>query len=138
MPQKSVVMTAACLEIIAGAAFLTVLDVPCRLLFAVKPEGVGIVLARFAGVGLFALGIACLPSTATGSHRSAVFGLLVFNVGVATLFAWVGIAATLSGVLLWPVAVLHAVIAAALLPQFLTFKLRLANGGEDRAGKVLG
>jgi heme A synthase len=129
---------AAWLEIVVGAIFLTVPDVPCRLLFAAKPEGVGVVLARFAGVGLFALGIACLPSTATGSHRSAVFGLLVFNAGVATLFAWVGIATTLRGVLLWPVVVLHAVIAAALLPQLLTFRPRLANGGEERAGTELG
>jgi len=120
MLQKSVVMTAAWLEIVTGTVFLTALDVPCRLLFAAKPEGVGITLARFAGVGLLALGIACLPSTATGSRRSAVFGLFVFNVGVAILFAWVGVATILRGVLLWPVVVLHAVIAAALLPQLLT------------------
>src|SRR6266478_4161490 len=122
-------MTAAWLEIGVGAAFLTVPDVPCRLLFAANPEGVGIALARFAGVGLFALGIACLPSTATGSRRSAVLGLFVFNVGVAILFAWVGIATPLHGMLLWPVVVLHAVIAAALLPQVLTLKtIDLGNG----------
>ena len=94
-------------------------------------------LARFAGVGLFALGIACLPSTATGSHRSAVSGLIVFNVGVASLFTWVGVATTLRGALLWPVVVLHAAIAAALLPQLLTYKRRLAIGGEERVGKGL-
>src|SRR6266481_1583293 len=98
MLQKSVVRTAAWLEIVVGAAFLTALDVPCRLLFAAKPEGVGITLARVAGVGLFALGISCLPSTATGSHRSSALGLFVFNFGVAILLAWVGIATTLRGV----------------------------------------
>jgi hypothetical protein len=138
MLQKSVVMTAVWLEIVVGAIFLTVPDVPCRLLFAAKPEGVGVVLARFAGVGLFALGIACLPSTATGSHRNAVFGLIVFNVGVASLFAWVGVATTLRGELLWPVVVLHAAIALALLPQLFTYKLRLSIGGEERVGKGLG
>ena len=56
MLQKSVVVTAAWLEIVVGAVFLTACDVPSQLLFAAKPEGVGIVLARFAGVGLFALG----------------------------------------------------------------------------------
>jgi hypothetical protein len=79
MLQKSVVMTAAWLETVVGAAFLTALDVPCRLLFAARPEGVGITLARFTGVGLLALGIACLPSTATGSCRSAVFGATFRN-----------------------------------------------------------
>jgi hypothetical protein len=136
MLQKSVVMTAAWLEIVVGAAFFTVFDVPCRLLFAAKPEGIGIILARFAGVGLFALGIACLPSTATASHRSAVVGLFVFNFVAAILFAWVGVATTLHGVLLWPVVVLHAVIAAALLPQLLTFKI--IDSGEDHAREVVG
>jgi hypothetical protein len=138
MLQRAVVMTAAWLEIVVGAIFLTVPDVPCRLLFAAKPEGVGVVVARFAGVGLLALGIACLPSTATGSHRSAVFGLIVFNVGVASLFAWVGITTTLRGALLWPVVLLHATIAAALLPQLLSSRLRRAIGGEERVRKGLG
>ena len=115
MLQQSVVMTAACLEIVVGAACLTVPDVLCRLLFAAKPEGVGRILARFAGVGLLALGIACLPWTATGSHHGAVIGLLTFNFGVAILFAWVGLATMLHGVLLWPAVVLHAIIATALL-----------------------
>jgi heme A synthase len=135
--QKSVVMTAAWLEMVVGATLLTAPDYPCQLLFAAKPEGVGTVLARVAGLGLFALGIACLPSKATGSCRRAVFGLFVFNFGVALLLAWVGIATTFSGVLLWPTIVLHAVIAAALLPQLLTFKIVGLAGGEERAGKVL-
>ena len=120
MIQRYVVMAAAWFEIAVGATFLTVPNVPSVLLFAAKPEGIGIPLARFAGVGLLALGIACLPSTPTGSRRSAVLGLFVFNVGVAILFAWVGVVTTLHGFLRWPVAILHAVIAAALLPQLLT------------------
>jgi len=120
--QRSVVMMAAWLEIVAGAAFLTAPDLLCRLLFSVKPEGAGTLLARFAAVALLALGIACLPSTVTGSNRSAVFGLFVFNLGVAILFAMAGLATTFRGVLLWPALALHAVVASALLPQLLTFK----------------
>lgn len=120
MFERSVVMTAACLEIAAGAALVAGPGVVCRLLLATDPEGVGITLARFAGVGLLALGIACLPSTVTGSRRSTLLGLLVFNLGVVILFTSVGIVAAPHGVLLWPAVVLHAVIAAALLPQLLT------------------
>jgi hypothetical protein len=46
--------------------------------------------------------------------------ILTYNVGAAILFAWVGVATALHGFLLWPAAILHAGIAAALLPQFLT------------------
>lgn len=120
MLQKSVVVTAAWLEIVAGVAFLTLPHVLCRLLFATTPEGIGTTLARFAGVALVALGIACLPSTVAGSRRRAVQGLLTYNVGVAILLAWVGVGTTLHGVLLWPAVLLHAVIAAALLLPFLT------------------
>jgi hypothetical protein len=118
MLQRSIVVAAAWLEILVGAIVLAAPDVPCQLLFAAKAEGAGMPLARFAGVGLIGLGIACLPSTAAGSRQS-VRGLFAFNVGVAALFAWVAVATTLRGSLLWPGATLHGVIAAALLPQLL-------------------
>ena len=119
MRQRFVVTAAACLEIIVGALFLTMPDVPCLLLFGAKPEAIGMALGRFAGIALVALGIACLPSTEAGSRRSVVQGLFIFNLGVAILFAWVGVATALHGFLLWPVVILHAIIAAALLPHLL-------------------
>jgi hypothetical protein len=112
-------MAAAWLEILVGAILLALPDNPCLLLFAAKAEGIGMPLARFAGVALVALGIACLPSTAAGPRHSAVLGLFAFNVGTAALLVWTGVATTLHGFLLWPGATLHAVIAAALLPQLL-------------------
>src|SRR5271169_6169159 len=119
MLQRSVVMAASWLEIVAGTVFVTAINVVCGLLFAVKPEGVGIVFGRFAGICLFGVGIACLPSRGTGPRRRAVLGLFVLNAGLAILLAWVGVATTLRGSLLWPAVTLHAVIAAALLPQLL-------------------
>ena len=136
MLQKSVVTTAAWLEIVVGATLLAAPDYLCQLLFAARPEGLGTVLARIGGLGLVALGIACLPSNAAGSHRRAVFGLFVFNFGVAILLAWVGIATTYRGVLLWPTIVLHAIIAAALVPQLLTLKIIGIAIGEQRTAKV--
>ncbi len=121
MLQRSIVTAAAWLEIVVGACFVALPDLPCVLLFGVKPEGVASPLARFAGFGLFALGIACLPSPTTGARRGVV-GLFVFNVGVTILFAWIGVATTFHGYLLWPVVILHGVIATALLPQTMTSK----------------
>ena len=121
MHQRSIVIAAAWLEIVVGACFVAIPDLPCVLLFAVKPEGVATPLARFAGFGLLALGIACLPSATTASRRGVV-GLFVFNVGVTTLFAWIGVATSFHGYLLWPVVILHGVIATALLPQTIATK----------------
>lgn len=115
MPKITTVMAAAWLEIVVGATILMVPDVACVLLLGAKAEGVAMPLARFAGIALVALGIACLPSTAAGSCRSAVQALFAFNLGVTVLLAWVGVATTLRGFLLWPAVILHAVIAAALL-----------------------
>lgn len=123
MPHRFVVVAAAWLEIIVGASLVTVPDVLCVLLFAAKPEGIGIPLARFAGFGLLGLGIAYLPSMATAPRRGVV-GLFVFNVGLTILFAWVGVVTTAHGLLLWPVVFLHASIATALVPQLLTTKTR--------------
>ena len=135
MLQKSFVMAAAWLEIIVGIALLTVPDVLSQLFFGAKVEGAGAIFARFAGIGIFALGLACLSSRARASHRNAVLGLFVFNFGVDILFVWVGVATAVHGVLLWPGALLHGVIAAALLPQLVRLKIiTLADGGEGRAG----
>jgi hypothetical protein len=72
MLQRFVVIAAAWLEIVAGLFFLAVPDLPWMPLFAAKPEGVGVHLARLVGLGLLALGIACLPSTTTGSRRGVL------------------------------------------------------------------
>jgi hypothetical protein len=126
MRQRFVVGTAAWLEIIVGAFFLALPEVPSLLLFGAKPEAIGIALGRFAGIALVALGLACLLSRDGGSRRNVVVGLLAFNAGVAILFAYLGIATTLHGFLLWPAVILHTIIAAALLPHF------LANGSVEQ------
>ena len=59
MLQRSTVIAAAWLEIVVGAIFMALPNIPCVLLFAERPEGVAILLARFAGLGLLGLGIAC-------------------------------------------------------------------------------
>jgi hypothetical protein len=115
-----IVIAAACLEIVVGLCFILVPDFPCRLLFATGLEGLAVSLARFAGVALLGLGIACLPSKLAGSHRGPVLGLLVFNLGATIFFAWVAVATLFRGPVLWPVVILHAIIAAALLPQLMT------------------
>jgi hypothetical protein len=120
MLQKSIVTGAAWLEIAVGVTVVAAPNFLSVLLFATRLEGAGMPIARLAGIALLALGTSCLPSVQTAPRRKSVLGLLVYNSGAAILFAWVGVATALHGFLLWPAAILHAGIAAALLPQFLT------------------
>jgi len=71
-------------------------------------------MSRFTGIALIGLGIACLPSNLTGIHRNAVRALLIFNIGATIFFAWVAVATTFRGVVLWPVVIVHAVLTIAL------------------------
>ena len=121
MLQRSTVIAAAWLEIVVGAICVVFPGPLCVLLFGERPEGIAILLARFAGFGLLGLGISCLPSAATVSRRSVV-GLLVFNVGVTVLFCWIAVTTSFHGILLWPVIILHGVLATALLPQAMATK----------------
>jgi hypothetical protein len=115
MTQSYIVKAAAWLEIIVGIVFITVPDVPCTLLFDAKPEGIGVPLARWIGIGLFALGIASVPSKAAEPTRSTVLGLFAFNAGITILLAWEGFSVAIHGFLLWPVVILHSLISVALL-----------------------
>ena len=114
--RRYVVITAAWLEIIVGAIFVVVPDIPCILLFDARPESMARPLARWIGISLLALGIACLPRERMEPHRRAGFGLFVYNAGLAILLACFGAIMPSHGFLLWPVVILHAVIAAMLLP----------------------
>jgi hypothetical protein len=115
-----VVKSAAWLEIIVGAVFILWPAIPCLLLFGATPENIGWALARWVGVSLVGLGVAFLPSRITGSQPRAVSGLLLFNIGLFVLLAWVGLKAPTHGFLLWPGVILHFLISLALAAQLLT------------------
>ena len=108
------VKIAAWFEIIVGFSFLFAFNAQSQLLFGAMPEGIGVTWARFAGIALIGLGIACLPSNQAEARRGTVRGLMIFNIGATLFFAWVGLATAFRGVMLWPVVILHAVIALAL------------------------
>ena len=75
MVNRHVVKIAAWLEIVVGVIFVTAPNILCLLVFDAKPDAVGRPLARWVGVVLLGLGIACLPSRTGEAHRTAVLGL---------------------------------------------------------------
>jgi hypothetical protein len=103
---KKVLVFAAVSEVATGAALLIVPSLVGRLLFGDELIGVAISVARVLGIALTGLGVACWPGPAR-------IGMLIYNAAVTLYLAFLGFAG-LSGILLWPAVVLHAIMTALL------------------------
>jgi len=106
---RTAVTIAAWIEILVGASFLLVLNAQSQLIFSAATEGSGVHFAQLAGIALISLGIPCLPSNPVATRS-----LLIYNIAATILFAWVALATTFHGVVLWPVVILHAVLSIVL------------------------
>ena len=99
-------------EAATGLALLLVPSLVGRLLLGEELGGVGIPVARVAGIALIALGIACWPGPAR-------LGMWTYSTGVMLYLAWLGFIG-LTGILLWPAVALHAVLSILLGRPWLT------------------
>jgi hypothetical protein len=104
---KWVLIFAAVAEAATGLALLIVPSLVGRLLLGEGLTGVAIPVAGVAGVALIALGIACWP----GPPRA---GMLAYSAAVMLYLAYLGFSQGLTGPLLWPAVVLHAILAGLL------------------------
>ncbi len=104
---KRVLALAAAAEAATGAALLIVPSLVARLLLGEELSGVGLSVARVAGIALIALGIACWP----GPPR---IGMLIYGAAVTVFLAYVGLTGG-GGFLLWPAVILHAILTVLLL-----------------------
>ena len=102
----------ALLETATGVTVLALPHIAVRLLFAADVSSAGVLMTRFAGICLIALGVACWTGRATVQQLS---GMLTYNVLVVLYFAYVGIRGQAVGLLLWPAVVVHAVISVLLV-----------------------
>ena len=105
---KKLLTFAAGAEAATGLALIVVPSLVGRLLLGAELAGVAIPVARVLGVGLLALGVACLPSS------TALCGMLTYSVLATPYLLYLGIRGEWVGPLLWPAVVLHAVIAILL------------------------
>jgi hypothetical protein len=116
--QKLVHVAAAALEIATGVALILSPSAAGRLLLATTAVSTAAaVFARLAGIGLFSLGLACWPgkdASPAGQRAIVVYNLLAF-----VFLLSVGISSERVGVILWPAVVLHAVLSAFLVYDWL-------------------
>jgi hypothetical protein len=104
---KKALAFAAVAETAMGAALLIVPSLVGQLLLGDEITGAAIPVARVAGIALIGLGIACWPGP-------PLTGMLIYSVGVTLFLAYVGLAETSAGALLWPAVMLHAVLSVLL------------------------
>jgi hypothetical protein len=104
---KWVLIFAAIAEAITGLALLIAPSLVGQLLLGEQFVGVAIPVARVAGIALIALGIACWPGP-------PLVGMLIYIASVTLYLAYLGFAESLTGVLLWPAVILHAILTALL------------------------
>jgi hypothetical protein len=104
---KNVLIVAAVAEAATGLALLAVPSLVGQLLLGEGLTGAAIPVARVAGIALIALGIACWPGP-------PLVGMLTYSAAVTLYLFYVGLAEDLTGILLWPAIILHAVLTALL------------------------
>jgi hypothetical protein len=66
-----------------------------------------------AGIALIALGVTCWPGP-------PLVGILICSALVALYLAYLGFAGGLTGILLWPAVILHAILSVLLAGFWLT------------------
>jgi hypothetical protein len=104
---KGALAFAAMSEAVAGLALLIAPARVGQLLLGEPLAGVAIPVARVGGIALIALGIACWPGP-------PLRRMLAYSALVMLYLAYLGLAADLTGVLLWPAVILHAILTALL------------------------
>jgi hypothetical protein len=85
-----------------------------RLVFGGELSDPGQALGHLAGLVFVSLAIACWPPTAEGPTPSTLHAMLFYNLVATGYLIHLGVAGKLAGVLLWPVAALHAVLTILL------------------------
>ena len=113
---KALHIVTAVIEAGTGLALLGFPSAVAVLLLGTRLElPAALTVARVAGAGLLALGLACWLArgdTQSPAARGLVRAMLLYNVAAVAVLAFAGIGFGLHGVVLWPAVVLHAGMAA--------------------------
>jgi peptidoglycan/LPS O-acetylase OafA/YrhL len=102
-------------EIFTGLALLLAPQFVSEMLLGSGLDPTGAAVARVLGIGLVSVGVAAWESQEQTLRLAPRAGLCIYNIGAAVLFTMFGTVGDMNGMLLWPAAVLHAVIGAMML-----------------------
>jgi hypothetical protein len=112
---KPLLVVSAIIEISTGLALLAIPALLAPILIGAELDTpAGLAVARVAGAALLSLGIACGIGSRDTQSRAAfgiVVAMLVYNLAAATLLLALRFYVGLTGVGLFPAAVMHAALA---------------------------
>jgi hypothetical protein len=103
-----VLMLTAIGEAATGLALLIVPALVGQVLLGEHLTVIAVPMARVAGIALVGLGVACWPGP-------PLVGMLTYSTLVMLYLAYLGLAEGLTGILLWPAVILHAILSASLV-----------------------
>lgn len=110
MRESTLLAVDTAIEAATGLLLISAPGVVAQLLFASGLEGSGVVMGRLAGIALFSLSLACWIGRTGPGDRAALAGMGTFNVLATIYLAVVGLGGQ-TGVLLWPMVLVHALMA---------------------------
>ena len=121
------------LEAVGGVVTLIVPVLVTEILLGGPSDVVAIVLARFFGAGMFALGLACLTARRHSNSPAGlaiVYSITSYNLVATALLIWAHASAGLGGVVLLSAAIMHAAFGFMLVRAFIVLAKVRSRGGE--------
>ena len=99
-----------------GLALMIDPAIVVKWLLGAELPGVGTPLGRCFGIALLGLGLACHTNRQHAESRAPAFrAMLTYNALIALYLGYLGTVGHMEGLLLWPAAALHAVVALLLV-----------------------
>lgn len=111
---KWVAAAAAGLEVVTGAGLAVAPSLLARLLFGSEMNAVGDLVGRISGLVMLCLAFGCWPRAFEGEVRQVLAPLFAVSLLATVFLIYVGIGGVNVGVLLWPAAATHLILAILL------------------------
>ena len=115
MMLKSFLLVTAVVELVTGIFLVILPGRPLALLLgADQPAPETLLVGRWAGVALLAIGVASAMTrndSGSAASRAVLAGILTYDVAAAVLLIYAAIVMLMVGPALWPAVVLHAALA---------------------------